>query len=96
MTAIARAGRSPRLERVLLDLDCLCVHSGQGMQEAENVQKPEHDTYHDDRVQNGFDRSLHRDETVHEPKQHTDHDQDHQNLKYRHCLIDSFSSQEDT
>ena len=59
----------------------LNVDSGESVQESENVQEPEHDDDNDDRVQNGFDGALHRDEAIDEPEQDADRDEDHQNLK---------------
>jgi hypothetical protein len=51
------------------------------VEQSENVEKPEHDNYHDDGVQDGFNGSLHGDETVHQPQQNTHDDQDQQYLK---------------
>jgi len=48
--------------------------------EAEGVQQPNYDDDHYHSIQNGLDRALHRNEVIHQPKQHTHHDQDDQDL----------------
>ena len=49
-------------------------------QDPEHVQQPEHHAYNYYGIQNRFDCSLHRNEAVHQPKQHTDNDQHNGNL----------------
>jgi hypothetical protein len=51
------------------------------MEKPKNVQEPQYNTNDHDCIQDRFQRSLHGDETVHQPEQHTHHDQYDQYLK---------------
>ena len=64
------------------------------MEKSKNVQQPQHDADHHDRIQYGLDRSLHWHVAVDQPKQNAHDDQNQQYLKYRHLAI-SLSSQAD-
>jgi hypothetical protein len=44
------------------------------MQESENIHEPQNHGDNYNRIQDRFDRSRHRDETVHQPEQNTHHD----------------------
>ena len=54
---------------------------GEGMKNPKNIQEPQH--YSDDRdgVQDGLDGSCHRDETVYQPKENPNHNQDQEYVK---------------
>ena len=65
------------------------------MEQSKNVQQPQHDADHYDRIQYGLDRSLHWHIAVDQPKQNAHNDQNQQYLKNRHLAI-SLSSQADT
>jgi hypothetical protein len=47
----------------------------EGTEKSKYVQKPQHHNNHNDRVQNGFNRSLHGFEAVDKPKQNSYNDQ---------------------
>ena len=66
---------------LLWDQQSSDVDPGQGMKQSENVQEPQNYGDHNDAVEDGFDRALHGDESVHQPQQDTDHDENFQNLK---------------
>jgi hypothetical protein len=57
------------------------VDARERMEKPKNVQEPQYNTNDHDCIQDRFQRSLHGDETVHQPEQHTHHDQDDQYLK---------------
>jgi hypothetical protein len=67
---VPRAGRALPYRQAELGAD---AHVRNRMQKSENIQKPEdyRDHYHG--VQDGFDRSLHRYEAVHQPEQYAYH-----------------------
>jgi hypothetical protein len=48
-----------------------------GTEKSKHVQKPQHHTDHNDRVQNGLNRSLHGYEAVDKPKQNSYNDQNY-------------------
>lgn len=56
------------------------------MKKSKNVQEPQNRGDHHDRIQDGLNRSLHRYETVDQPKQNAYHDQNYQYLHQRHRL----------
>jgi hypothetical protein len=56
------------------------------MEQSKDVQKPQDHGNHDDRVQNGLDRSLHRYQ-VDQPEQDTDYNERYQYLKKGHFSI---------
>jgi len=57
------------------------VDPGEGMKNPENIQKPQdHGDYHHN-IQDALNRSLHGDETIHQPQQKSNHNQDHHDLK---------------
>jgi hypothetical protein len=56
------------------------VHPGNGMQNAKNIQEPQGQANHHDRVQKRLNGLLHGDEPVHQPEQKTHHDNDNQYL----------------
>jgi len=60
------------------------------MNDSENIQQPQNDANHDDRVQNGLDASRHGDETIHQPQQNADYDQDDYKLNEGHDGFLSF------
>jgi hypothetical protein len=51
------------------------VDFGERVKQAENIHQPQDNGDHDDAVQNGFDGSLHRDETVYQPEKNTHHNE---------------------
>ena len=53
---------------------CPEVHPGHGMKESKNVQEPQDHGNHDDCIQNGLDRSLHRYEAIDYPEQNAYYD----------------------
>jgi hypothetical protein len=57
------------------------VYPGKRLEESESVQQPNNHGDHHHRVQNGFDRSLHRYEPIDQPEQQADHHQHHNDLK---------------
>ncbi|HXQ26854.1 MAG TPA: hypothetical protein VN822_10635, partial [Candidatus Acidoferrales bacterium] len=81
ITAIQCAPRSLSLARLLFSFhrlsrlwfipNCLRpdVHPGQRMKDSKDIEKPQDHRNHNDRVQNGLDRSLHRYEAVDQPEQ---------------------------
>ena len=50
------------------------------MKESEYIQKPQDDPNDDDCVQDRLDAACHGDETIHEPQQNTNYDQNSQEL----------------
>jgi hypothetical protein len=48
------------------------------MKQPEHVQQPQNDRNDHNAVQNGFDRSLHWDEAIHQPQQDSYHNQNFQ------------------
>jgi hypothetical protein len=60
------------------------------MKHSKNIQQPQNDANHDDRVQNGLDASRHGNETIHEPEQNPDYDQDDHKLNEGHDGFFSF------
>jgi hypothetical protein len=48
---------------------------GESRKQAEDLQQPEHYDDDDYAIEDGLDARLQGDESVHEPKQHTDDDQ---------------------
>ena len=54
---------------------CTDADSRECVEESKRVHEPQHDTDNDDRVQDGLDGSLHRNETIHEPQQNAHDDQ---------------------
>jgi hypothetical protein len=51
------------------------------MKQPENIEKPQNGADHYDGIQDRLDRTLHRYEAVHQPKQHADHYENQQYLK---------------
>jgi len=60
------------------------------MNDSENIEEPQNDANDDDGVQNGLDASRHGDETIHQPQQNANHDQDDHELNERHDGFFSF------
>jgi hypothetical protein len=56
------------------------VNIGKVMKQPENIQEPQDDGDDYDAVQDGFDRSLHGDEAIHQPQENTHHDENFQEL----------------
>jgi len=57
------------------------MDSGEWMEQSKYVQKPQNYGNHHHRIQNGFDRALHRYETINQPQQKTHHHQNDEYLK---------------
>jgi hypothetical protein len=57
---------------------------GKRTEDPEYIQEPEHDDDNYDGIQNGFDRPLHRYETIDQPKQNANNNQDEHDLNQRH------------
>jgi hypothetical protein len=67
------------------------MNAVQRTQHSENLQKPYHNSNHDNYIQDVFDLCIHRYVGVDEPKQHANHNQDdnqinegHKNLLFDH------------
>jgi hypothetical protein len=63
---------------------------GKRIEEAENIQEPENDRNYYDRVQDGFDCTLHRNEAVDQPQDNSYYDQYHHYRYQWHWLLTSF------
>jgi hypothetical protein len=61
------------------------------MKESENVEKPQDHYNHDDSIQDGLNRPLHRDEAIDQPQQQPHYDKNHYHLKQRHERLTPFS-----
>jgi len=51
------------------------------MEQSEDIQQPQNHCNDYDAIQNGFDGSLHWDESVHQPQKNTDNNQNFENLE---------------
>jgi hypothetical protein len=56
----------------------------EGIKQSKHIEKPQDHRDDDNAVQDGLNRSLHRDETIDQPEQNTDNNQDHNYLQQRH------------
>jgi hypothetical protein len=50
------------------------------MEQPKNIQQPQNDRNDHDAIEDGFDRSLHGDEAIHQPQEDTYHDENFQQL----------------
>ena len=62
------------------------AYSGQRMDDSKNIQEPNDHADHHNRIQDGLDGARHRNEVIDQPEQNTNSDENHQDLKYRHCI----------
>jgi hypothetical protein len=62
------------------------MHSGDTRKQAENIQEPNNDGDHYDGIQYGLDGRRHGDIAVDQREDHTDDDQEEQNLNHGHCI----------
>jgi len=60
------------------------------MKDSEYIQEPQHDSDHDNAVENGLDASGHGDEAIHEPQQNANDDQDSYKINQGHDRFASF------
>jgi len=56
------------------------------MKDPKDIQEPQNHSNHHDNIQNGLNGSLHWNEAIHQPQEHTDDDQNSQQLNERHDL----------
>ena len=56
------------------------------MRHAEEIQQPKHDDNHDHRIENAFDRALHRDVGIYQSEKNSDDNQRDQYLNEHHGL----------
>jgi hypothetical protein len=57
------------------------MNSSQRMEQSKNVQQPQNHCNDYNAIQNGLDRRLHWDESVHQPQKNTYNDQNFENLE---------------
>jgi hypothetical protein len=57
------------------------VHPREGMEKPKNIQEPQNHENDHDGIQDRLDGSCHRDETVNQPEENPNHDQDQEYLK---------------
>ena len=62
------------------------MNPGQRMEQSKNIQQPRDHCDHYSAIQNGFDGSLHWDESVHQPQEDTHNNQNFEYLEQRHDL----------
>jgi hypothetical protein len=61
------------------------------MKESKHIQEPEHHYDDDDGVQDRLDAARHGDETIHQPQQNANYDQDHHKVNQGHDLSSFFA-----
>ena len=54
------------------------------MEQAKNIHEPQDNGDYDNAVQNGFDGTLHGDETVYQPEKNAHHNENFEELNQRH------------
>jgi hypothetical protein len=59
----------------------------EGIKQSKHIEKPQDHRDDDNAVQDGLNRSLHRDKTIDQPEQNTNNNQDHNYLQQRHKAV---------
>jgi hypothetical protein len=72
--ALCATGAEPRLSHPH-------VHPGEGMKKPKSIQEPQNHENDHDGIQDRLDGLCHRDETVDQPKENPNHDQDQEYVK---------------
>src|ERR1041385_1895454 len=71
----ARLVLAPKSSEIWLVCSSSHANSRQGMKDSEYIQEPQHNSDHDNAVENGLDTSGHGDKTIHQPKEKANDDQ---------------------
>jgi hypothetical protein len=82
-----KSGRTSA-NRVRLPVDAAALladsDSGESRHQSKDLQQPDHDADHNDRVENAFDFSVHGNVGIHQPKHDADGDKNENEIYKRH------------